>query len=831
VIAQAMARIVAHLLPAGTPCRGAGCGVVARGGSLGGDGSGARSAGRGRISALALALAGVLALFGALGQGSALAAGPPAISEVRALDASQTTATVEAALNPEGVATTYRFEWGSSASYGNQTTVESAGSGTEPVHVSAQLTGLSPQTRYHYRLVASGSEEAESGDRELETLDSCGLPAGRCFEMVSPPEVGLVGTPGYLGKISFKAATSGAGALAYTVQNGLPDATSGGEVLYEGLRDSAGWTSAQVNPPLDEPDITVGGASRPSQVLAMSDDLSCSLVTTSQLLTPDPATRPQVEAGGYNLYRRNPNGTYSAISDLVPLNRGGLGNTGTEYRPGGMSAHCGKVVFASEHVYPGVAGEGRLRLYEWEGGTLRNVGIVPGPSGEQPVEATGVPDGVSADGSKVFFTATSQVGNDSGSRAVFVRLNGTETLDISQSLLASDTGAVYQGATSNGSRVFFTANAGLTAETSSTGTDLYEYDFDRPEGERLADLSVTHEAFGAAVAGMVGASADGSVVYFAARGQLVPGKGKTYFENLIGGTYSLYLRSGSGISYVGSFKAGELARVTVPTQIGPTYWSSRVSADGRYLLFESSVDLTGYQSGGLSEAYLFDADAAGMEPIVCVSCVPGGNPSVASARDRPLVAAGEVNQDYEVNNPQSLVERTGEARAYFRSPDQLASGATEGATNLYEWAGNQVFLLATEPPKVSTNVALLSFAGAGADGTDVYLATPESLTWEDRDERSSVYDARIGGGFQQPPAPPAPCNPTGEGSCQRAPAAAPATSGVGSTSFVGPGNEKHHKKKHKRKHKKHKHKKKHKKNKHKKGGRARHAHGNRRAGK
>lgn len=751
------------------------------------DGGGSSAATRGLLAL------SVLILLTAFPSSAIAAPVAPQIKEVRVLEADQNSATLEARINPSGAPTTYRLEWGSTVAYGSSVPADFSpfvGEGENAIRVSATISGLSGGSTYHYRFVARNEAGITlTPDQTVETLDSCGLPAGRCFEMVSPPEVGLVGTPGYNGIIQFKAATSGPGALAYTVQNGLADATSGGEVLYEGVRDPAGWTSVQLAPPLEEPDITGGGASRPSQVLVTSDDLSCALVTTSQLLTSDLATRPQVEAGGYNIYRRNSDGTYTAISNLAPLNRGGLATLAEEYQPLGMSAHCDKVVFASEHVYPGIAGAGELRLYEWEEGTLRNVGFVPGPGGGQVVaEATGVPDSVSADGSKVFFTAASQTGNDSGKQAVFVRLNGSQTLDISQSPLAVDTGAVYQGATSDGSRVFFTANAGLTAKTSSTGTDLYEYDFGRPEGERLADLSVTTEPFGAAVAGLVGASADGSIVYFAAQGQLVAGKGRSFFENLLAGTYSLYVRSGVGLGYVGSFGSGELARVTVPTGNNGSAWSSRVSPDGRYLLFESSKDVTGYQSGGLSEAYLFDADAAGSEPTVCISCVSGGNTSVASAGDRPLFSAEDLNQRYEVNNPQSLVERTGKARAYFRSPDKLAPGATEGVTNLYEWANDQVFLLASEPPKVSANLPLLGFAGASTDGTDVYLATSEPLTWEDRDERSSVYDARIGGGFPQPAAPPAPCDPNGEGSCQGSSSSPPGAPAASSATFIGPGN-------------------------------------------
>ena len=53
-----------------------------------------------------------------------------------------------------GLATTWYFEYGTSASYGAKTPTRSAGKGTKPVNVSFALTRLRTATTYHYRLVA-----------------------------------------------------------------------------------------------------------------------------------------------------------------------------------------------------------------------------------------------------------------------------------------------------------------------------------------------------------------------------------------------------------------------------------------------------------------------------------------------------------------------------------------------------------------------------------------------------------------------------------------------------------------------------------------------------
>jgi len=72
------------------------------------------------------------------------------------------TATLSGSVTPNGVATSYYFEFGTTANYGQQTPPRSAGSGSAAVSVSASLSGLSPSTTYHYRLVAVGPNGAIS---------------------------------------------------------------------------------------------------------------------------------------------------------------------------------------------------------------------------------------------------------------------------------------------------------------------------------------------------------------------------------------------------------------------------------------------------------------------------------------------------------------------------------------------------------------------------------------------------------------------------------------------------------------------------------------------
>src|SRR6185436_15582930 len=80
-------------------------------------------------------------------------------------------ATLDGSVNPNGVATSYYFEFGTTADYGQQTPPQGAGSGSSAVSVSATLSGLAASATYHYRLVAVGPNGAFAigGDKTFTT--------------------------------------------------------------------------------------------------------------------------------------------------------------------------------------------------------------------------------------------------------------------------------------------------------------------------------------------------------------------------------------------------------------------------------------------------------------------------------------------------------------------------------------------------------------------------------------------------------------------------------------------------------------------------------------
>jgi hypothetical protein len=102
--------------------------------------------------------------FAAVGAQVALAASAPSATTGSAQGVSTTSATLTGTVNPQGSATTYHFEYGTTTAYGTSTASSSAGNGTSNVSASAAIASLTPNTTYHYRLVATNGTGTTTGD-------------------------------------------------------------------------------------------------------------------------------------------------------------------------------------------------------------------------------------------------------------------------------------------------------------------------------------------------------------------------------------------------------------------------------------------------------------------------------------------------------------------------------------------------------------------------------------------------------------------------------------------------------------------------------------------
>jgi hypothetical protein len=161
-----------------------------------------------------------------------------------------------------------------------------------------------------------------------------------------------------------------------------------------------------------------------------------------------------------------------------------------------------------------------------------------------------------------------------------------------------------------------------------------------------------------------------------------------------------------------------------------------------------------------SELYRYDtADNS----LTCISCTPAG---VIPTGNATLGGAGGGSY----GPPMTAVPMNESGtEIFFQTPDPLVSedvnggsfadgpfGSTEESTDVYEWENGKVSLISDGR---TTPGATLD--GTTPSGNDVFITTPASLVSSDTDGFNDIYDARVGGGLPQPPAPPTPCKGTG----------------------------------------------------------------------
>lgn len=89
-------------------------------------------------------------------------------------------ATLNATVNPEGLVTTYQFEYGTTTAYGSKAPAspKGIGAGTSNLKVSETIGGLLPKTTYHFRIVATNSLGTTFGEDREFTVSEPGYPHG-----------------------------------------------------------------------------------------------------------------------------------------------------------------------------------------------------------------------------------------------------------------------------------------------------------------------------------------------------------------------------------------------------------------------------------------------------------------------------------------------------------------------------------------------------------------------------------------------------------------------------------------------------------------------------
>jgi hypothetical protein len=748
-------------------------------------------------------------------------ASAPQISGTGATVIDGTEATLYATIAPEKQATTYRFEYGTTTAYGTTVPVGEGNAGSTLTQVSETLTGLTPLTTYHFRVVATNATNTSYGaDGSFTTAQTAGEgespPAGSCpnetlraesnldpltgvpysaqlpdcraYEQVTPPfkSFNTVITRSKETATASTAAISTAGSqvledsVPLLGQAGADEEITG--TFYDLERTAAGWEASS---------LTAAASVFPfsQEELASAENVREGLWSAATPAQPERAE---------DFYRRLADGNFVNVGPIVPPSATAGPPHGADGKPaiasqldGTVGASSDLSVFAfqldspfngeSSLLWPGddTANGGRPSLYEYVGSGHSGEGMdIPqlvgidntgkqisqcgtGLGANVSKEDIPVHDGVSEAGATVFFTAqasgceagaTGPLANQVYARVGLPSASGT-TVNVaaaSQSSCETATSCnvtsaiTFQGATTDGSKVFFTSTQPLLASDKDTTNDIYECELPGDDGTPpppvglvdacpdLQAVSVTGTSSGAEVQSVVAVSEEGSRVYFTATGVLTA-TANSQGHTAQAGEDNLYVWEAAG--HGGS--PGHTAFIaTLP---GPGPKEAQATPDGRYLVFTTTADLTSGDTSTAAQAFRYDAQTSELVRV-SVGFENGGN-----TNSDPVVLAPRLTERSTVSNNGAYI--------VFQSDDALTPQVHGGRQNVYEWHDGDVYLI-SDGTDSGEGAGLI---GMDASGANIFFVTADKLVGQDTDEDYDVYDARIDGGFPKP-TPEASCS-------------------------------------------------------------------------
>jgi hypothetical protein len=794
-------------------------------------------------------------------------------------DVTSESAVVHSEINPRSEvgekATTYSIQYGpcpslalcASAPFPSSSATATLAADFVAHPIQAELIGLAPHTAYHWRVFAEneheGRREVTEGPEGTFTTQTAGpfsLPDARQWQLVSPArKLGALIEP--LSEAGITEAAADGSALTYIALTPTTPEPSGypeNEQIIS-RRNAGGWSSSDVTIPHTSP--TGSSVGKGPEYRFFDPALNSSVVQphgpfnaalSSEASESTAFLHQLADACATSCYRPLVTGKGSIAN--VPLGIEFGQDSRCEPPGGGLTseAACGPLALGATEDLGHIvlksqisltADPGGHGLYEWSGGGLTPVSVLPGgevaPSGAGlgGFEEASTRRAISADGSRIAWSTSTPP-------ALYLRANATApqsasgacdeaskacTIQLDAVTTGSGTsgGGQFQIASADGSRVFFTDANRLTEGAGTVGSDLYECAVVEPvAGEpacRLTDL--TPEASGGPAevqGGVLGASADGSYLYVVAKGELATnsvdnGAGP---ESARAGQPNLYLVHEGATSFVATLSGGDNYDWSA-VAIQPT----RVSSDGRFLEFMSQASPTGYDNRDLAtgapvaEVYLYDAQDGSLR---CASCDPSGARPVGieAAKLKPgngalvggpneiwaepeLVAANVPGwTSVALGRPRYQPRYLSDSgRLFFNSINALVPQDSNGTQDVYQYEPPGVGGCSESSPTFGQRsggcVGLISsgtsreesaFLDASESGDDVFFLTSSRLVAQDEDSARDVYDAHVCTSSEpclsEPPAPPPAC----QGDACQQPATPPVDATPGSLTFNGAGN-------------------------------------------
>jgi hypothetical protein len=599
---------------------------------------------------------------------------------------------------------------------------------------------------------------------------SSSLPDCRAYEMVTPPykegyavEVGS--------SLNYAVAEDGAQVLGASIgtfagsENDFVEFGGLGMELgadYVFSRGASGWSPLAIEPSAAE--YPRGG------FLALNSEMTESLWVAGTTAQVEAARIAGAKSPAESFYVRHSNGPLVEVGPVLPpgvstdeLTRGYANVRGVS------SSNLSAVLYAmSERHWPGDETEpGAESLYEYVGtgnAAPLLVGVRGGVGSTRLISKCGTQLGsaylsqyeghtkraslhhaVSSNGGTVFFTAT-ECGESPPVQELYARVdNGlpdAHTVEVSEPskeacpVCDTEAGvladATFQWASADGSKVFFTTSQPLLG--ADTSNNLYEYDLEGPAGTGASsgklvrvsagDATVTNPT--AEVERVLYVSPDGSHVYFTASGVL------TRTPNGLGqeaeaGQSNLYLYERDSeypdghtvfvLPYADVIETGYLVEGGVD-----------FSQNGLFLAFKSYTRLTPDDLSSGWQGFAYD--------------------SQTGAFVRYSVGRDGFNDNGNTSSP-TVGDVADDGSVYFDSVDPLVPQAVSGALNVYEYREGNVSLISSGQDTRGTYLDFIS-----PSGDDVFFQTYSQLVPRDADSQEDTYDARVDGGFSEPPPSP-----------------------------------------------------------------------------
>jgi hypothetical protein len=256
---------------------------------------------------------------------------------------------------------------------------------------------------------------------------------------------------------------------------------------------------------------------------------------------------------------------------------------------------------------------------------------------------------------------------------------------------------------------------------------------------------------------------------------------------------NLYLRHGGATTFIATLNSqgGDRCDWTA------VCLSSRVSSNGAFIAFDSIDSITGYDNHPVQpeacaylthvknspclEAFRYAAASGAHGELTCAACNPAGPPASEFAWSVIPQASLQTTLSSIMNMAHSVSDS---GQVFFDTMEKLVPTDENKTWDVYEYSGGegpsaQLHLISSGKSEQPSY-----FVDATPDSSNVFFDTDQSLLRADTRSDFDLYDARVGGGFPEPPPPPL-CEAEG---CHPAYPGAPGNPSPGSASLEGKGN-------------------------------------------